>query len=120
MPFKFERFETWVRATDFAEEVFKLADEFPQRVQFSLGEQLRRASLSVPTNLAEGSGRDSPKEQAYFYRVAEGSLYEVVSLLVIAGQRGILAQSHYRQLYQEADELAAIFTGAIRAANKRH
>jgi four helix bundle protein len=51
----------WKRAIDFADVMFELADGLPQRVQFSLGEQLRRAALSIPTNLAEGSGRDSVK-----------------------------------------------------------
>ena len=67
MTFKFERFETWKRAIEFANAMFEVADALPQKYQFSLGEQLRRAALSVPTNLAEGSGRASPKEERYFY-----------------------------------------------------
>jgi len=62
MGFKFERFEAWKRAIGFADEMFVLADALPQRYQFSLGEQLRRAALSIPTNLAEGAGRDNVSE----------------------------------------------------------
>ena len=116
MAFKFETFESWKRAIGFADEVFGLADGLPQKYQFSLGEQLRRAALSIPTNLAEGSGRDAAKEKGYFYRIAKGSVYEVVSLLVMAGKRGALTRERYRVLYQEADELAAMITGATRAA----
>ena len=64
--FSFEKLEVWKRSLDFADEMFRLADKLPQRYQFSLGEQLRRAALSIPTNIAEGSGRESGKEQAYF------------------------------------------------------
>lgn len=118
MGFKFERFDTWKRAIDFADQVFQIADELPQRYQFSLGEQLRRAALSVPTNLAEGSGRDNPKERAYLYGVAKGSVYEVVNLLVMVGKRGHLSRDKYDLLYQAADELAAMISGAIKTATQ--
>lgn len=119
MTFKFERFEAWKRAIDFADAMFELADGLPQRYQFSLGEQLRRAALSVPTNLAEGSGRDNPKEERYFYRMAKGSVYEVVSLLVMTGKRGCLGREAYRAHYNEADELAAMISGAIKSTYAR-
>ena len=115
MSFKFERFETWKRAIDFADAMFEIADSLPQRHQFSLGEQLRRAALSIPTNLAEGSGRDNPKEERYFYGLAKGSVYEVVSLLVMVGKRGQLSREVYRAHYREADELAAMISGAIKS-----
>ena len=117
--FKFERFEAWKRAIDSADAMFELADGLPQRVQFSLGEQLRRAALSIPTNLAEGSGRDNPKEERYFYGIAKGSVYEVVSLLVIVGKRGGLTREVYREHYGEADELAAMISGAIKSTYER-
>jgi len=85
----------------------------------SLGEQLRRAALSIPTNLAEGSGRESPKEERYFYGVAKGSVYEVVSLLVMVGKRGHLSREVYRAHYREADELAAMISGAIKSTYNR-
>jgi len=113
--FKFESFDTWKRAIEFADKMFAVADSLPQRYQFSLGEQLRRAALSIPTNLAEGSGRDNPKEKRYFYGLSKGSVYEVVSLLVMVGKRGCMTREDYRGYYGEADEIAAMITGAIRA-----
>lgn len=108
--FKFERMDVWKRALDWANDVFDVCDALPQKYQFSLGEQLRRASLSVPTNIAEGIGREKIKERHYFYRIAKGSIYEVVSLLVMCGRRGHLKRETYRTLYAEANELAAILT----------
>jgi four helix bundle protein len=113
--FRFEQFETWKRAIAFANRMFDVADALPQRYQFSLGEQLRRAALSVPTNLAEGSGRENPKEERYLYGIAKGSLYEVISLLVMVGKRGHRERDVYRESYQEADEIAAMITGAIKS-----
>jgi four helix bundle protein len=119
MSFRFERFEAWKRAIEFADAMFEVADGLPQKYQFSLGEQLRRAALSIPTNLAEGSGRDNPKEERYFYGVAKGSMYEVVSLLVMIGKRGCLSREKYQEHYGEADELAAMIAGAIKSTYER-
>jgi four helix bundle protein len=119
MSFKFERFDTWKRAIEFADAMFEVADGLPKKYQFSLGEQLRRAALSIPTNLAEGSGRDSPKEERYFYGVAKGSVYEMVSLLLMVGKRGCLGREGYREHYSMADELAAMISGAIKSARQR-
>jgi len=113
--FKFESFETWQRSIEFANEMFDVADGLPKKYQFSLGEQLRRAALSIPTNLAEGSGRDNPKEKRYFYGLAKGSVYEVVSLLVMVGKRGHLERESYKRHYEEADEIAAMITGAVKS-----
>ena len=110
MGFKFESLDVWKRSIDFADAMFVLAETIPQQYQFSLGEQLRRASLSIPTNIAEGSGRDKPKEKQYFFRIAKGSVYEVVSLMVMIGKRGLLDKGDYRAYRQEANEIAAILT----------
>ncbi len=108
--FKFERLDVWKRGIEWANEVFDIAQSLPKEYQFSIGEQLRRASLSVPTNIAEGVGRDNPKEAAYFYRISKGSVYEVISLLVITGKRGFLNKETYKKLYEEANELSAMLT----------
>ena len=115
MAFSFEKLEVWKRSLNFADAMFELADSLPRSYQFSLGEQLRRAALSIPTNVAEGSGRGSPKEQAYLYGVAKGSVYEVVSLLAMVGKRGCLEREAYRQQYQEADEIAAMLSGLAKS-----
>lgn len=69
--------------------------------------------MSVPTNIAEGSGRDGDKESAYFYRIAKGSVYEVVSLMAIAGKRGQLERDAYASLYAESNEIAAMLSALI-------
>jgi four helix bundle protein len=119
VPFKFEKLEAWQKAVDFCDKMLAYADGLPQRYQFSLGEQLRRAAISIPTNIAEGSGRDNPKESRYFYSIAKGSVYEVVSLLVICGKRGLLTREDYRVFYKDADDLAAIIHGLARAQSQR-
>lgn len=108
--FKFEKLEVWKRSIEWANEIFDIAQTLPKEYQFSIGEQLRRASLSVPTYIAEGIGRDNLKETRYFYRVSKGSVYEVISLLVMVGKRGLLHREQYKTLHNEANELSAILT----------
>ncbi|MBC8496684.1 MAG: four helix bundle protein [Anaerolineales bacterium] len=114
MSFKFEYLDVWKRSIDFADTMFDIADRLPQKYQFSLGEQLRRAALSIPTNIAEGTGRDGVKESRYFYRIAKGSTYEVVSLLTMFYKRQFLSQTNLDRHYTEANEIAAMLTGLQR------
>ncbi|MFQ5595963.1 MAG: four helix bundle protein [Anaerolineae bacterium] len=115
MSFKFERLDVWKKGIEYVDAMFEIADGLPQRYQFSLGEQLRRASLSIVNNIAEGTGRDNPNEARYFFGIAKGSVYETVNIMVIIGRRGHLEREAYREQYQTADDLAAMITGLMRA-----
>ena len=114
--FSFEKMIAWQKAIEWADEVFEIADRLPQKHQFSFGEQLRRACLSVPNNLAEGSGRRTPRGQRYFYDIAHGSTYEVVSILAILKRRSHVSLEEYAKFYKQGDELAAIIYGLEEAA----
>ncbi len=111
--FKFENLEVWHKAVALYEQVADLSEGIAQRDQFSLGEQVRRAALSVSTNIAEGTGREGDKESRYFFNIAKGSVYEVVSLLSIAKSRGYLEPKEYTALYDRCDELARMLSGLI-------
>ena len=111
--FKFEKMIAWQKGVDLVDQAFGISDNWPQRYQFSLGEQLRRAALSITNNLAEGSGRISPGHRRNFYDSAKGSVYEVVSILTIANKRNLVDREVLNRLYQHADELASIISGLI-------
>jgi len=115
--FKFQTLDVWKKAIAFCDVCLKLADTFPQREQFSLGEQLRRAAISVPNNIAEGTGRTSANEAKCFYNYAKGSVYEVVNLLVIAAKRGHLSKADFQTYYGNGEEIAKMLTGLIRKDN---
>lgn len=84
-----------------------------QKDQFSLGEQIRRASLSISTNIAEGTGREGEKESRYFFNIAKGSVYEVVSLLYVMHLREYLKEESYKTLYEQCDEIARMLSGIM-------
>ena len=113
--FQFEKLDVWKLSVDWADEMMALTDRLPQNYQFSLGEQIRRAALSVPTNIAEGTGRSGEKEKKYFYNVAKGSVYVVVSLLVMCGKRQIISRDGYRTYHNDTHKIASMLTGLLRS-----
>ena len=113
--FKFEKMIAWQKGVEFADKAFEVADRWPQIHQFSLGEQLRRAALSITNNLAEGSGRRTPASRRAFYDIAKGSTYEVISILAIARRRREVDPLEFDLFYRDGDKIASIISGLIDA-----
>ncbi len=77
--FGFEKLEVWQEARKLTVLVYELTEKFPEKEKFGLTNQMRRASVSIGANIAEGSSRFSFKEQAHFYSISYGSLMELMS-----------------------------------------
>ncbi len=103
--FRFEDLEIWKQAIVLCKEIFEVADNFPQKVHFSLGSQLRAAVLSVSNNIAEGSGSNSTQEFKSFLNYAIRSVYEVVSMLVVSRDTGYLSQDNFKKYYDDLEIL---------------
>jgi len=84
----FRELDVWKYSMDLTDAVYDLVKRLPQEERYALGDQLRRAVVSVPSNIAEGFGRDTHKDFAHFLAQARGSLYEVDTQLEIAVRRG--------------------------------
>lgn len=111
--FKFEKLEVWKKSVVLYQKVAEVTDSINQREQFSLGEQARRATLSISSNIAEGTGREGNKEAKYFFNVAKGSIYEVVSLLYVMKEKGYLKAQEHEALYEQCDEIARMLSGLL-------
>jgi len=85
--FNFEKLETWHEAIAFADLVYKFTRNFPSEERFGLTNQMRRAAVSVSSNIAEGSSRSSHSDYARFVEIAAGSLFEVVSQALLDATR---------------------------------
>ncbi|MCR5782248.1 MAG: four helix bundle protein [Clostridia bacterium] len=86
----YKQLNVWWRAMDLTDEIYKLIEQLPKTELFALSSQLRRAAVSVPSNIAEGNGRFSEKEFKQFLSVAKGSVYEVETQLLICIRRGYI------------------------------
>ena len=77
----FRKLNVYIKAKELVKRVYALLKKFPNEERYALCDQLRRAVISVPSNIAEGSSRQSEKDQAHFYTIAYGSLMEALSQL---------------------------------------
>ena len=114
--FKFQTLKVWGKAVEFANVIIEIADNLPQKYQYSFGDQLRRAGLSVPNNIAEGSGRRQGKESKNFFNIAKGSVYECINILVILNKRNLIDWKKFgrEEIYRQADEICKMLSGLIK------
>ena len=104
--FRFERLEVWQAAADLEVAVYRVAEKFPADERFELKSQVRRAVHSIPSNIAEGTGRATGKNQANFSTIAYGSLVEVLNHLLIAIRHGYLTEDEVAPLRAQFSEVA--------------
>src|SRR5438477_2869522 len=113
--FLFEKLDVWQEAIDFADLVYSLTRGFPSEERFGLTNQMRRAAVSVSSNIAEGSSRVSHQDFARFVEIATGSVFEVVSQATVSLRQGYLSEADYAQVYQAAEQQSRMLSGLRRS-----
>jgi four helix bundle protein len=102
----FTQLKVWQKAHSFTVNLYKMTADFPSEEKFGLTNQIRRASVSVESNLAEGCGRNGDKEFSRFVDLAQGSAYEVRCQLFIARDLGYLSVDKFDLLMSKIDEIS--------------
>ncbi len=113
--FGFERLDVWHKSIQFADLIYEVTRSFPIDERFGLTNQLRRASVSVSSNIAEGSSRNSKKDFARFLEIAGGSTFEIVSQAFIARNQRFFSQQEFELVYSSAEELGKMLSGLRRS-----
>ena len=90
---------------DLVEDIYKLTVSFPSEEKFGLVSQMTRAAVSIPSNIAEGAGRNSDKDFAHFISIAIGSLYELNTQIVLSERLGYINQTQSQELQKKLDNL---------------
>jgi four helix bundle protein len=108
---KYRKLLVYENATTLVVHVYKLLKKFPKEEQYALCDQLRRAVVSIPSNIAEGVGRISNKDRAHFIEIAYGSLLEVNCQMDVAKRLGYISDEELTNLDQECLELARMLSG---------
>ena len=98
MEYQFERLNAWQESRKLVVAVYQLLKQFPSDERFALCDQLRRAAISVPSNIAEGNGRIAIKEQIHFLEIAYGSVMEVYCQLQLALDLGYISDEDFKQI----------------------
>ena len=109
----------WQEARKLVVSVYRLLDSFPKFEKYALCDQIRRAIVSVPSNLAEGSGRSSLKEQIHFIEISYGSLMEAYNQLIIAADLKYIDEQSLESLKPDIDTVAKLLNGLRSSYSRR-
>lgn len=103
--YSFEKLEVWKEAKKFTKKIYKLTNTFPDTEKFGLTSQLRRASVSICSNIAEGSARKTNKDKAHFTTIAFGSAVEVLNQRILAHELDFISIDSYTDLRLQIESL---------------
>ncbi len=112
--FNFEKLEVYQKSIDFVCDIYKLTEKFPKEEVYGITNQLKRAAVSVSSNVAEGSGR-TRKDFRNFLRMARTSIYECVSLLQVSKRLGYIERQEHKRLYERSIGLAQMISALIKS-----
>jgi four helix bundle protein len=101
----------WQQAMDLAASVYRVTSEFPREEVYGLRAQIRRAVVSIPSNIAEGQGRQTDNEFLRYLSIAHGSLREVETQTILAQRLGSIAPESGARILQSASEVGRLITG---------
>jgi four helix bundle protein len=114
----YERFEAWKLAHSLALEIHRATDHWPRDERYEVTSQIRRAALSVPSNIAEGVARQGSREMRRFLGIAFGSLSEVSYLLLFARERGLLTPTEWGRLHALRDHTSRLLWGLLKSTKE--
>lgn len=102
---KVKELKVWNKGMEIVEDLYALVKEFPTEEKFGLKSQMKRAAISIPSNIAEGAGRRSNAEFSNFLNISNGSSYELETQLILSKKLGFAAESDINQILQKIEEL---------------
>ena len=111
--------DVYRESIDFVVDIYRITEFFPDSERFGLVSQLRRAAVSLPSNLAEGSGRNGKKELINFLHIARGSLFEIGTQLEISQRLGFVSQDDYDKLEERRATIQRMMNALISSLRKK-
>ena len=105
----------WQKAMDLVEAVYRMTHGFPKEELYCLTAQVRRAAISIPSNIAEGQGRRTTRDFLHFLSIARGSLKELETQALIAERLGYIDREHQSALIGSADEISRLISGLTKS-----
>lgn len=113
--FSFEKLIAWQKARELAVEIYKITKLFPKEELFGITSQMRRCSVSVASNLAEGSGRNSMKDKARFTQIAFGSALELLNQLILSFDFEYIEEQKYIEIREKITEVTVLINGLYKS-----
>lgn len=114
----FQSLRVWQRSKDLAVFIYKMTNEGKFTKDFSLRDQIRRAAVSIPSNIAEGDELDTNKQAIRHFYIAKGSSAELLTQVIISFEIGYISQGTFDKIEQECTEISRMLAGLIAARKK--
>jgi len=111
--------EVWKRSMELVANIYGITQAFPKEELYGLTNQLRRAAVSVPANIAEGWGRGTTREYIQFLRIARGSLFELETLMNISGKLEYAKVKNQQQILQEIQEISKMLNALVKSLRQK-
>ena len=117
--YSFEKLDAWQEARQLAVKIYKHTKQFPEDERYGLVSQMRRSSISISSNIAEGTSRYSGKDQIRFYEIAYGSLMELLNQAIISCDLIMLPEDDLKDIRKDIDSIAHKLTRLSDAQRKK-
>ncbi len=114
----FRELKVWQKAMDLVTDIYTTTTIFPQHEQFGITSQIRRSSISIPSNIAEGFGRNTNNEFVRFLRIAIGSIFELQTQLEISKNLKFVSIEEFNKMLLESTEIEKMLKALIKSINK--
>ena len=108
----YKELDVWLKARELVKKIYILTTSFPNEEQYGLTSQIRRSSISISSNIAEGCGRQTAKETIYFLHIARGSLFELETQVILADDLGYITMNAV-DTFKEIERVKMLLNGFI-------
>lgn len=107
----FKELKVWQKSRELVKEIYLITKKFPKDEQFGLISQIRRAAVSIPSNIAEGCGRKTDKDTKRFFDIAQGSSFEVEAQLILAYDLEFISREESAKIWKQTQEVQKMIRG---------
>jgi len=114
-----KKLNSWIKSFEFVKEIYLVTRQFPAEEKFGITSQIRRASVSVPANIAEGAARKGLKEFIHFLHISLGSLSELDTLILLSKELNFITDKNCEQLIEKLDVIGKLIYGVIKNLESR-
>lgn len=115
---RYKDLNVWLEARKLSKDIYSITGEFPREEQFGLINQMRRCAISVPSNIAEGCGRNYPKDSIQFFHISRGSLYELETQLYLSFGLKYIDETKLNQVLLSTETTRKLLSGFIKYYQK--
>jgi four helix bundle protein len=115
----FKKLTVWQKSIELVADIYKLLANFPVEELYGLSSQMKRCANSIPSNISEGSGRNSKKEFKYFLSISKGSLNELQTQLIISEKLTLIKNQDLIKLEEKIDEIGRMLTGLRKSLDSK-